>query len=103
MSIIAIDFDKTISADYPAAKKAITTLRAAGHFVIIWSCRNNKFHLGKEQARLYAEMLKALQDNEIPYDNIDNGQSGKFYAQVYIDDKAWRFENNWDEIIEKIY
>src|ERR1019366_5551902 len=101
MTTIAIDYDKTISSDFVAAKNAITTLREAGHHITIWSCRNNKVHLGKEQKTLYAEMLKALQDNEIPYDNIDNGESGKFYAQVYIDDKAWRFENNWDEIIKK--
>lgn len=103
MCKIAIDFDGTISHDFEAARAAISTLIDKGHYIIIWSSRNNPRQHPDNQQELYAEMKTLLESHNIPYNEIDDGTCGKFHAQVYIDDKAWRFENNWDEIVERIY
>lgn len=103
MCVIAVDFDGTISADFSAAKIALTKLIEFGHTIVIWSSRNNPRQHGDKQKQIIEEMITLLKKNEIPYHEIDMGDIGKFHAQVYIDDKCWRFENNWDEIIERIY
>ena len=103
MCIVAIDYDNTITANFEAARKAIEQLRAEGHIVIIWSSRNNPRQHGENSEALMLDMEEQLVNHSIPYDEIDVGEVGKFHAQVYIDDKAWRFENNWDEIVSKIY
>lgn len=103
MCTIAIDYDGTISADFKAAREALMRLKSLGHYLVIWSSRNNSRQHGEEQQRVFSEMVHQLTIHNIPYDEIDDGQVGKFHAQVYIDDKAWRFEKNWEEIISKIY
>lgn len=42
---------------------------------------------------MFLSMLAMLEKHGIPYDEVDEGNVGKVHAQVYIDDKAWRFEN----------
>jgi hydroxymethylpyrimidine pyrophosphatase-like HAD family hydrolase len=103
MCTIAIDYDGTISADLEGARKALTELKEQGHRLIVWSSRNNPMQHGDQCESLMIEMINTLNVHKIPYDEVDMGYVGKFHAQVYIDDKAWRFENNWDEIIKKIY
>ena len=103
MCTIAIDFDGTITADFEAAGKFIRLLKSRGHRIIIWSTRNNPRQHGGHQPQVMAEMLEMLERHAIPYDEVDDGSVGKFHAQVYIDDKAWRFENNWQEIVDRIY
>ena len=103
MCTVAIDYDGTITADFYKARQAISLLREQGHVIIIWSSRNNSRQHPGRSAELMEEMKTNLAFYQIPYDEIDDGTTGKFHAQVYIDDKAWRFENNWDEIISKIY
>ncbi|MHA2039321.1 MAG: hypothetical protein ACW98X_23100 [Promethearchaeota archaeon] len=93
MCIIAVDYDGTITADFNKARAALKKLKDAGHTIVIWSSRNNPHQHGLGQPGVYAEI----------YDDVDRGDIGKFHAQVYIDDKAWRFENNWDEIVSRIY
>lgn len=103
MCTVAVDYDGTISADFKAAREALETLKSQGHVLVIWSSRNNSRQHGEAQPEVFAEMKEMLDKHQIPYDEIDDGSVGKFHAQVYIDDKAWRFENNWDEIVSKIY
>jgi predicted mannosyl-3-phosphoglycerate phosphatase (HAD superfamily) len=103
MCVIAIDFDGTISADFEKAAEALTVLRQKGHKIVIWSSRNNPRQHGIESKELLAQMQEQLDKHMVPYDEIDYGENGKFHAQVYIDDKAWRFESNWDDILNKIY
>ncbi len=103
MCTIAVDFDGTINADFIKAKTALQALRDAGHVIVIWSSRNNPRQHGEDKSIRMDEMKQALREHEIPYDEIDIGRVGKFHAQVYVDDKALRFENNWDEILKRIY
>ncbi len=103
MCTIAVDFDGTISADFQAARKALSTLIEKGHTIVIWSSRNNHKQHGARTEVLMQYMQDLLDINQVPYHAIDTGDCGKFHAQVYIDDKSWRFENNWEEIITRIY
>jgi|TARA_Y100000034_G_scaffold32726_1_gene40137 predicted mannosyl-3-phosphoglycerate phosphatase (HAD superfamily) len=102
MCVIAVDFDGTITADPLKAKDALARLIEAGHTIIIWSSRNNPIqHCDSD--KMMHEMVQYLKKYEIPFSDIDRGDIGKFHAQVYIDDKAIRFDNNWDEIVGMIY
>lgn len=103
MCVIAVDFDGTISYDFDKAREALKKLKELGHTIVIWSSRNNRVQHKEKQAEVFSDMLLLLQLHKIPYDMVDNGDVGKFHAQVYIDDKCWRFEDNWDDIISKIY
>lgn len=103
MCTIAIDYDGTISFDFNKARKAISTLMKEGHYIIIWSSRNNSRQHPERSEALMKEMKEALQLHQVPFHEIDDGSVGKFHAQVYIDDKALTFQDNWDELIERIY
>ncbi len=101
--IIAVDFDGTVvDHDYPrigklkpGAKAALMAMRKAGHKIIIWTCRH-----GKEER----EVRMFLLDNDIPFDTVNMPIPGadmgtrKVFADLYIDDKGIRFEDNWDEL-----
>ena len=105
--IIAIDFDGTIhSGQWPAigeplpgAKEAINNLRAEGHYVIIWTCRE-----GVQQT----EMVNWLLQQGIGFDRVNDHEPGnlamygyaarKVYAHVYIDDKNVGGLPSWGEI-----
>jgi len=104
MCIVAVDYDGTITADFPAARKALQGLRGQGHTIVIWSSRNNPRQHGDNCAALMEEMLRALEEHKIPFDEIDDGTVGKFHAQVYIDDKAIRLEyGDWNGVIARIW
>jgi len=101
--IIAVDFDGTVvEHQYPAigplkegAKETLLAFRKAGHKIAIWTCR-----AGKEEQ----DVRRFLVDNGLPFDSINTAVPGtdlgtrKIYADVYIDDKAIRYEDNWKEI-----
>ncbi len=105
--IIAIDFDGTIHSGewpgigepMPGAKEVINNLRAEGHYIIIWTCRE-----GQRQT----EMVNWLLEQGIGFDRINdheprqvalyNNDSRKVYAHIYIDDKNVGGLPSWGEI-----
>lgn len=105
---VVIDFDGTIvEYKYPEigplkkdAVRAITLLKESGCYIIITSCRAN--------STLYPSLLQRanqlhliqmfLIENGIPFDEVDDGTQGKIVADIYIDDHAIEFKDNWDEI-----
>lgn len=101
--VIAVDFDGTvvdhefprIGALKPGAREALMAFRKAGHKIIIWTCRHGQH---EKDVRTF------LNDHDIPFDTINNPIMGadlgtrKVYADLYIDDKGIRFEDNWDEL-----
>ena len=103
MCTIAVDYDGTITANFQKARQALRQLMDQGHKIVIWSSRNNPEQHGADQGRVFNEMMRMLKFHDIPYNRVDIGDVGKFHAQVYIDDKCWRFENNWNDIVEKIF
>lgn len=109
--ILAIDFDETIAnrkikihseGYYNTLAECIAGTREfindhKGRFkIIIFSARTDTT-LKHVKEKMY-DMTKWLNDNNIYYDEIAQPGCGKVYADYYIDDKAIRFENNWDEI-----
>lgn len=112
---IAVDFDNTlcdgvfpeIGKVKPGAKEALAIFRTLGYRVIIWSCRTchwdyDVFGGNPEQPTLersrVKEMIEWLDANGIEYDEVDDGSRGKPGADFYIDDRAIRFEDNWNDI-----
>jgi hypothetical protein len=109
--IIAIDFDGTIVFEdhpkigtlLPYAKEVINKLYAAGHYIIIWSCRTGK------EARdavdfLNDEGLRFHAFNEGHPANIAKyGDTGrKIYYDILIDDKALGFVSDWHQIEKQV-
>lgn len=113
---ICVDFDGTIcDFAFPGigppkqgVAAALSTFRALGYRILIYSCRSCSWYpeiFGAEpvpeRARV-KEMVAYLDAHGIPYDEIDDGAKGKPLADFYIDDKGIRFENNWASIVQFI-
>jgi capsule biosynthesis phosphatase len=109
MSRICIDLDGVIAKlkkgdetyetvePVPGAVEKLKSLRAAGHYIIIFTARHMKTcdgNPGKVVARLAKTTLEWLDRYEIPYDEV---HFGKPWADVYIDDNAFRFET-WETV-----
>jgi capsule biosynthesis phosphatase len=107
---ICIDFDGVIcqlkqsdSDSYehlkpmPGAVEKLTQLKQSGHYLIIYTARRMKTHQGNVGA-VIADIgritIDWLDKNQVPYDEI---YFGKPWADIYIDDNAYRFQA-WDEI-----
>lgn len=103
---VCVDYDDTIAVRVfgtvvPALGVAdgLARLKANGYKIIIHSSRAwESFPDRKERV---SEMKKNLDAWQIPYDEIYVGV-GKPVAAAYVDDKAVRFDNNWDAIVDFI-
>lgn len=75
----------------------IKSLKKEGHYIIIYTARRMKTHQANT-AKVIADIGKVTLDwlakYEIPYDEI---MFGKPWADIYIDDNAFRF-TSWNEI-----
>lgn len=83
----------------PSAVQKIQALKANGHYIILFTARHMKTcngDVGKVIARVGNMTLDWLEKHDVPYDEI---HFGKPWADVYIDDNAFRF-NTWDDISE---
>lgn len=83
----------------PGAVEKIKELREGGHYIILSTARNmatQQSNLGKVIRNIGKVTLDWLEKYEIPYDEIFFGKPN---AEVYIDDRAFRFES-WDQINE---
>ncbi len=101
--ILAVDFDGTVvDHEYPkigklktGAREALKAFKKKGHKIAIWTCRQ-----GQEER----DVREFLIEHDVPFDSINTAVPGadlgtrKIYADVYIDDKGIRFEDNWEEI-----
>ncbi len=98
---IIIDLDGTICSEErtysrslaiakPMAKETINQLYDAGHTIIIYSARTwMEFEMTTHW----------LRTNGIKYHQL---VMGKPIGDVWIDDRAIRFEDNWNEIADKL-
>jgi capsule biosynthesis phosphatase len=106
---IVIDIDGTISElkklgqTYDSininegALAKIRALKKAGHYIILQTARHMKTcngDLGQVVAKVGKQTLDWLELNNVPYDEI---YFGKPYADVYIDDLAYKF-TDWESI-----
>jgi hypothetical protein len=106
---LVIDFDGTIVVHnfpfigpiMPFAKAAIAALYEDFN-IIISSCRNNP----EVRMQGSVDTLHAMEDwlieNDIKFDHIDTGKTGKPIADYYIDDKAIHFGNDWNRLRDQI-
>lgn len=69
----------------PGAVEALTAMVKAGHKIIIHSCRGDKRNVIRDWMTFY----------KVPYHEI-HGNKPKPVADIYIDDKGWRF-TSWDD------
>ncbi|WP_198680050.1 HAD family hydrolase [Aureibaculum luteum] len=79
------------------AIEKIKSLRGEGHYIIINTARHMKTcgsNLGLINARITKMTLDWLEKHDIQFDEI---YFGKPWAQVYIDDNAFRF-SDWSSI-----
>jgi len=107
---VAVDFDGTLTEDAGwsevrdlkirfGAATALTRFRELGWYIIIWTCR--------EQDPEIAELLK---QNAVPFDDINwnehfggrPGFSNKIVADLYIDDRGFRFEGDWPKTLKEV-
>ena len=109
MATICIDLDGVI-ADFksegqtyadvepiPGAIEKVRSLKAHGHRIIIYTARHMKTcegNLGLVVARVGGTTIDWLKRHGVPYDEI---YFGKPWADVYVDDNAFRFRT-WDDI-----
>jgi capsule biosynthesis phosphatase len=79
------------------AVEKIKCLKDSGHYIIINTARHMKTcgsNLGLLNARISKITIEWLEKHDIPFDEI---YFAKPWAQIYIDDNAFRF-TNWEEI-----
>ena len=82
------------------SKEAIDYLKSKGYEIVIFTTRASKEHnIDPKSKELISNVESWLNENNIHFDKITADKLG---AVAYIDDKAIRFENNWNDIIEKI-
>jgi hypothetical protein len=109
--IIAIDFDGTlhtgkwpeIGAPAPYAVEVMNRLKADGHYLIIWTCRENETQTA---------MINWLLEKGIPFDRVNEHKPGscelygykarKVYAHLYIDDKQVGGLPTWNDIYDYV-
>ena len=95
--IYAVDFDGTLFEDrYPdigepnrGVIEHVKSLRAAGHKIILWTCRCGR-HLRAAEAvcRRYGLEFDAVNDNLESNKKKYGNNCRKVFADVYLDDKA---------------
>jgi len=100
---VTIDFDGTlIRSDsegrieiVPGAREATKEFRKLGYRIVIFTCRTG---IARRMGRLTEEVrmiCQILEDHDIEYDEIFTGE--KPVADVYIDDRAVAFRNDWEQ------
>lgn len=105
--ILAVDFDGTICEHaYPSigplkegVVEALKELQKY-YYILVYSCRSSFWFPEEFKYRdlVMAAMKGFLDEEGVPYDEIDDGTKGKPFAVYYIDDKAIHFDDNWGHI-----
>ena len=82
-------FERPLAEPIAGAREALQQLRAAGHTIIIYTARNWPE---------YRVTKKWLDDHGFEYDGL---HMGKPVADIWIDDRALRF-TNWNDVLVQL-
>ncbi|MDP6542405.1 MAG: HAD hydrolase family protein [Phycisphaerae bacterium] len=98
MSItLCIDFDDTIigrnNEPLDGVRNALQRFKNKGWEIIISSARLDPVLWGEQLQFRVDDIVRMLREHEIPFDKV---VTHKPAADIYIDDKGFRFEGNWD-------
>lgn len=106
--IAVIDFDGTlckfafpdVGPIKPDVREALETLKEAGYTIKIHSCRTATYWGNEEERQVHMKLIHDfLSQHKIPYDEVITSVTmDKPIADVYIDDRAVKYDNNWLEI-----
>lgn len=108
--IAIIDFDGTlckfmfpnVGPVEPDVAYALHTLKEAGYVIKIHSCRTATYWNNPDEREIHIQLIrKFLKENFIPYDELIL-DIDKPIADIYIDDRAIKYNNNWLEIAKKL-
>jgi histidinol phosphatase-like enzyme len=113
---IIVDFDGTITTEIKkengpsdmgppkeGVQEALQRLKDLGYKIQIHSCRTATYWGDRDSEKQILLMREYLAQYNIPYDGIiTDPNSNKPRAKYYIDNRAIRFEDNWDEIVDRI-
>lgn len=94
---VAVDFDGTLCENkfpkigiaYDDVFEWLKSQRALGSKIILWTCRSGE---------LLDEAINFCRENGVEFDSVnenpfsDYDDSKKIFADIYLDDKAWRVE-----------
>ena len=110
--IAVIDFDGTlckfafpdVGPIEPHVKIALETLKQAGYIIKIHSCRTATYWDREDERTEHIRLIvDFMQKYSLPYDEILLARTmDKPIADVYIDDRAVKYNNNWLEIVKKL-
>ena len=110
--IAIIDFDGTlckfafpdVGPPEPHVREALGTLKDAGYTIKIHSCRTATYWGSVVERWTHFHLVEDfLKQHKLPYDKIITDKTmDKPIADVYIDDRAIRYEGNWPEIAERL-
>ncbi len=101
---LCIDFDDTLynrstSEPIDGAAEALAQLTSEGYTILILSSRINPELWGDLVKFREKEIVDWMEHYNIPYDKI---VPFKPPADLYIDDKALRFEGDWETTLKEI-
>lgn len=105
---ILIDFDQVIhkysvgwiegiiyDEEISGVKEVINEFKKDGYEIIIFTCRLSETAHGKEGVQTQRKMIEEwLKEHNIQVDGIT---AEKLPAEIYIDDRGYRFEGKWDK------
>lgn len=117
--IFCIDFDGTvvendfprIGTPLPGAFETLRELKAAGHHLVLWTCREDEgFNINK---RFLTDAIEFCKEHGIEFDGInetpkekefrpEDSPKRKAFAHVYIDDRNFGGFPGW-ESVRKVY
>lgn len=109
--VILVDFDGVLYPwepimsepdPVPGAVEAMRRLKAAGYYLVIFTSRLSKRWLaesGYSESNQRDHIERLLKRDGIPYDELS---AEKYPAEAYIDDRAFRFRDNWLELTDYI-
>lgn len=110
--IAVIDFDGTlckfafpdVGPIEPNVKVALETLKQAGYTIKIHSCRTATYWDREDERRTHIKMIQDfMTEHKLPYDELlISITMDKPIADVYIDDRAIRYDTNWLEIARRL-